>query len=257
MVIKAKNWKEAEDTTLVRAWMAIAQDPVTGNEQRAEHFWDRVHAEFSAHLPSGATITQKLADAHTLYLQDRGKPFKHVTSWELLKDCQKWRDFIDPSKESLKRSRPNENESQGTSSTQSNVSNSAELSENNSSDPIGRRGANYQARQAEIDTSIAKSSAKLAVIAEKKIVALEKLAESQRLAANNQIMCTNVEFLDEVARDYFMLQKRRILRDLRQQEQEIELAQAITMAMDPELISLADEDADAPSVALEEDFEGV
>ena len=166
--------------------------------------------------------------------------------------------------ESLKRSRPNENESQGTSSTQSNVSNSAELSENNSSDPIGRRGANYQARQAEIDTSIAKSlssaaktSAKLAVIAEKKIVALEKLAESQRLAANNQIMCTNVEFLDEVARDYFMLQKRRILRDLRQQEQEIELAQAITMAMDPEVISLADEDADAPSVALEEELEGL
>lgn len=136
MVIKAKNWKEAEDTTLVRAWMAIAQDPVTGNEQRAEHFWDRVHAEFSTHLlrsfddlrkndacknrwqllqkavskfsgcwsaiqrrnDSGATITQKLADAHTLYLQDRGKPFKHVTCWELLKDCQKWRDLIDPNK---------------------------------------------------------------------------------------------------------------------------------------------------------------
>nr|CCA25822.1 AlNc14C323G10610 [Albugo laibachii Nc14] len=164
--------------------------------------------------------------------------------------------------ESLKRSRPNESESQGASSTQSSVSNNTELSENNSSRPIGRRGAKYQASLAKIDTSTAKSlssaansSAELAVIAEK-IVALEKLAKSQRLAANNQIMCTNVEVLDEVAREYFMLQKRRILRDLRQQEQEIELAHAVTMAMDPELISLAEEDADAPSVALEEELEG-
>lgn len=98
-----------------------------------------MHAEFSAHLPRsfddvrktkparivaassnsrqqilgccsaihrrndrGATTTQKpLANAHTLYLQDRGRPFKHVTCWELLKDCQNCRDFIDPSKVSL------------------------------------------------------------------------------------------------------------------------------------------------------------
>ncbi|CCI44008.1 unnamed protein product [Albugo candida] len=124
--------------------------------------------------------------------------------------------------------------------------------------------SSWSKRQAEIDTSIAKtlssaakSSAKLAVIAEKKIVALERLAEFQRLAANNQIMCTNVEVLNEVAREYLMLQKRRIIRDLRQQEQEIESAQAVTMAMDPELISLAEKDADAPSVALEEELEGV
>lgn len=95
------------------------------------------------------------------------------------------------------------------------------------------------------------------MIAENKIVALERLAESQRLAANNQIMCTNVEFLNEVAREYFMLQKRRILRDLRQQEQEIESAQAVTMAMDPELISLSEKEADAQSAALEEELERV
>nr|CCA19862.1 AlNc14C80G5272 [Albugo laibachii Nc14] len=92
---------------------------------------------------------------------------------------------------------------------------------------------------------------KLKSTPEKNIVALEKLAESQRLAANNQIMCTNVEFLDEVARKCFMLQRRRILRDLCQQEQEIELVHAVIMATDPKLISLTDEDADAPSVALE------
>lgn len=54
-----------------------------------------------------------------------------------------------------------------------------------------------------------------------------------------------------------MLQKRRILRDLRQQEQKIESAQAVIMAMDPELISLSEKDADAQSVALEEELEGV
>nr|CCA22741.1 AlNc14C166G7885 [Albugo laibachii Nc14] len=219
MVIKAKNWKETEDTRLVRTWMAIAQDPVTGNEQRAEHLWDHVQAELSAHLPRSFDDVRK---------NDACK-----NRWQILQKA-------------------------------SSVSNNAELSEKNSSHPIGRRGAKYQARQAEFDMSIAKSlssaaksSAKLAVIAEKKIVALEKLAESQRLAANNQIMCTNVEVLDEVAREYFMLQKRRILRDLRQQEQEIELAHAVTMAMDPEIISLADEDADAPSVTLEEELEVV
>nr|CCA22834.1 AlNc14C170G7970 [Albugo laibachii Nc14] len=113
MVIEAKNWKEAEDTTRVRAWMAIAQDLVMGNEQRTEHSWDRVHAVFSRSFDdvrkneackfrwqllqkavskfsdcwaaiqtrsdSGATIPQKLFDKHTLYLQDSGKPFKHVT----------------------------------------------------------------------------------------------------------------------------------------------------------------------------------
>nr|CCA19383.1 PREDICTED: similar to ENSANGP00000028549 putative [Albugo laibachii Nc14] len=133
-----------------------------------------------------------------------------------------------------------ESESQAESSTHSSGSNKTEPSDNNSSHPNGHYGAEYQA-----------SSAKLAVIVEKKIAALEKLAESQQLAANNQIMCTNVEVLEEVACEYFMLQKRRIPRDLRQQEQEIELAHAVTMAMDPEVISLADEDADAPSVASE------
>lgn len=51
MTTKTKNWKKTEDTILVQAWMSVAQDPIAGNEQHAEHFWDRVHAESSAYLP--------------------------------------------------------------------------------------------------------------------------------------------------------------------------------------------------------------
>lgn len=54
---------EAEDTTLVRRWLAIAQDPVTGNEQRAKHFSDRVHAELSAHLPKSFDDVRKTKPA--------------------------------------------------------------------------------------------------------------------------------------------------------------------------------------------------
>lgn len=142
MTTKARNWKEAEDITLVQAWMSVAQDPITGNEQRSEHFWERVHVEFSMHLPrafsdvrksdacknrwqllqksvsklssnwaiiqrrdeSGVTITQKLADAHSLYREDQGKAFKHIACWELLRDCQKWKDHVNPPQVSLRSS---------------------------------------------------------------------------------------------------------------------------------------------------------
>ena len=67
-------------------------------------------------------------------------------------------------------------------------------------------------------------------------------------------MCTNVEVLDPAARVYYMLQS---VLFSETKEQEIELAHAVIKAMDPELISLADEDADAKSVALKEEREGV
>lgn len=80
--------------------------------------------------------------------------------------------------------------------------------------PIGRHGAKQQIRQLEIDSSIAKSlstsaksSTKMATIAEKKVAALERLADAQKLTANNHIMCMDTSELDEVARQYYTLQK--------------------------------------------------
>ena len=49
--MKSKNWKEAEDLILVQSWMAVAQDPVRGNDQKADTFWKRVHAEYVKYLP--------------------------------------------------------------------------------------------------------------------------------------------------------------------------------------------------------------
>jgi No apical meristem-associated C-terminal domain len=68
--------------------------------------------------------------------------------------------------------------------------------------------------------SAAESSAKMADIAKQRVAALDKLADTQRMAANNMVMSMDLSTLDPVSRQYFELQKRKILRQAIEAETE-------------------------------------
>src|SRR5688572_25278582 len=55
---KGKNWAPSEDEQLCKSWLAIAQDPIIGNEQKSNTLWERVHFHFVAALPNGSERNQ-------------------------------------------------------------------------------------------------------------------------------------------------------------------------------------------------------
>ena len=47
---KGKNWVEEEESQLCKSWLHVAEDPLVGNQQRADRFWERVKEHFRANL---------------------------------------------------------------------------------------------------------------------------------------------------------------------------------------------------------------
>ena len=52
------NFTIDEDETLVRAWEAIALDPITGDEQPGATYWKRIHDHFQRNNKSGVFRSQ-------------------------------------------------------------------------------------------------------------------------------------------------------------------------------------------------------
>ena len=46
---RAKNFSSEEDVLLVSAWLNISMDPVHGNDQKNQTYWERVQAYFHEH----------------------------------------------------------------------------------------------------------------------------------------------------------------------------------------------------------------
>ncbi|KAH7843386.1 hypothetical protein Vadar_015988 [Vaccinium darrowii] len=71
---KAFSIEEDEDEALCRAWLAISQDPITGNSQSMGVFWERI----------------RIKEAHRMYHVFQKRPFTFDTSWEILRHSCKW-----------------------------------------------------------------------------------------------------------------------------------------------------------------------
>jgi hypothetical protein len=55
---KAKNFLSQEDKQLCQSWVAISEDPISGNDQPGEDFWKKVLDHFNQHLPDGGSERQ-------------------------------------------------------------------------------------------------------------------------------------------------------------------------------------------------------
>ncbi|CAL5334260.1 unnamed protein product [Camellia sinensis] len=52
-----------EDETLCRSWLAVSQDPITGNSQTMVIFWERVLVNFNSQL-SGESNRNRISLSH-------------------------------------------------------------------------------------------------------------------------------------------------------------------------------------------------
>ncbi|GJN04872.1 hypothetical protein PR202_ga22451 [Eleusine coracana subsp. coracana] len=55
---RGSNFTAAEDKTLVKAWRAVALDPITGIEQPGGTYWKRIHNHFVRNNKSGILRSQ-------------------------------------------------------------------------------------------------------------------------------------------------------------------------------------------------------
>jgi hypothetical protein len=71
--VRGANFTQKEDEALCDAWKVIGMDPITGNEQLSNSYWDRIHEHFKIHSKRPRTLVS---------LQHR---------WSTINaDCQKW-----------------------------------------------------------------------------------------------------------------------------------------------------------------------
>ncbi|VFQ97540.1 unnamed protein product [Cuscuta campestris] len=121
----SKPWTATEEEALARAWVNISQDPIKGNAQTSDGFWNKVTHEFhvlmnskpyrlfhsvsskyrdmnkkigwfasyynKAHVnrPSGVSDDNVLKTALEKYQAKHG-PFPHLKAWEVFNASSKW-----------------------------------------------------------------------------------------------------------------------------------------------------------------------
>ncbi|KZV14534.1 protein STRUBBELIG-receptor FAMILY 3 [Dorcoceras hygrometricum] len=52
---KRSNWSKTEDEVLARSFVTVSNDPINGNEQKADDFWGRVASYYNENHPSGSS----------------------------------------------------------------------------------------------------------------------------------------------------------------------------------------------------------
>ncbi|PON33036.1 No apical meristem-associated, C-terminal domain containing protein [Parasponia andersonii] len=126
---RGKSFTNNQDVAICNAWLAIVQDPVVGNLQTSNNFWDRVLEhytknandesirsrisiisrwgrimrscnKFRRHLTqienrrqSGMTEAKMVLQAKQLYIEIEKKKFIFDHCWEILKQSVKWQDL--------------------------------------------------------------------------------------------------------------------------------------------------------------------
>lgn len=123
-VPKRLKWEETETLLLVHSWITISQDPIVGDNQRDNTFWERIHREFHkdgtfrrtikamknkwgyvnrdcqryngclyiiiCKNGSGETEEDRRRDAFLLYKERHKTYFTYQTCWGILSKLPKW-----------------------------------------------------------------------------------------------------------------------------------------------------------------------
>lgn len=122
---RGKGFSIPEDERLVRCWIHISEDPIVGNDQKAESFWRRIHKTYNENapdgertnsslrnrwgtlsnkvlkfasyirtakttLPSGTTTEQVVPLASDLYNQGEKHRFVFLHAYNILQNCPKY-----------------------------------------------------------------------------------------------------------------------------------------------------------------------
>ncbi|GMP98961.1 hypothetical protein CsSME_00046635 [Camellia sinensis var. sinensis] len=183
-ISRGKAFTIIEDETLCRSWLAVSQDPITGNSQTMVIFWERVLVNFNSQLngesnrnrislshrwsamqkainkfcgfleqiqlrqQSGTTEADMVAEAKRMYHVIQKKHFTFDTCWDILRRSCKWDEFRTQSKKSTQHAYPCSNpptgESDAFQSNQNNVLH--EEPSNPSTRPIGTKAAKEKLR---------------------------------------------------------------------------------------------------------------
>ncbi|XP_042410153.1 glutathione S-transferase T3-like [Zingiber officinale] len=62
---KRSSWTKVEDEVLARSFVTISDDPIIGNDQKADAFWGRVASYYNENLPLGSnTISANVIRSH-------------------------------------------------------------------------------------------------------------------------------------------------------------------------------------------------
>ncbi|GMP80450.1 hypothetical protein CsSME_00035545 [Camellia sinensis var. sinensis] len=176
-VSRGKAFTIIEDETLCRSWLAVSQDPITGNSQTMAIFWERVLVYFNSQLSSesnqnhislthrwsamqnainkfcgflkqiqlrqqhGTTETDMVKFiSKRVYHAIQKKHFTFDTCWEILRQSCKWGEFR--SKRSTQHADPCSNPPSEYEASQSNQNNAVhEQPSNTSTRPIGTKAA--------------------------------------------------------------------------------------------------------------------
>ncbi|GMP62753.1 hypothetical protein CsSME_00024732 [Camellia sinensis var. sinensis] len=175
-VSHGKAFTIIEDETLCRSWLAVSQDPITGNSQTMAIFWERVLVYFNSQLSSesnrnrislthrwsamqkainkfcgfleqiqlrqqsGTTETDMVTEAKRMYHAIQKKHFTFDTCWVILSQSCKWDEFR--SKRSTQHADPCSNPPSEYEASQSNQNNAVhEQPSNTSTRPISTKAA--------------------------------------------------------------------------------------------------------------------
>ncbi|GMP86958.1 hypothetical protein CsSME_00039529 [Camellia sinensis var. sinensis] len=166
-VSRGKAFTIIEDETLCRSWLAVSQDPITGNSQTM------------------------VAEAKRMYHVIQKKHFTFDTCWDILRRSCKWDEFRTQSKKSTQHafpcSNPPSGESDAFQSNQNNVLH--EEPSNPSTRPIGTKAAkeklkNQTTRDSRFDEMAANQSKMIEVLSTISARTIER--DEQKAIDHNQ-----------------------------------------------------------------------
>ncbi|XP_042428541.1 glutathione S-transferase T3-like [Zingiber officinale] len=95
---KRSSWTKVEDDVLARSFVTISDDPIIGNDQKADAFWGRVASYYNENLPLGSNTRSAnvirghndediLRFAYEKYLsENNGVAFNLEHVWRIVKD---------------------------------------------------------------------------------------------------------------------------------------------------------------------------
>ncbi|XP_028091204.1 uncharacterized protein LOC114291558 [Camellia sinensis] len=144
---RGKAFTIIEDETLCRSWLAVSQDPITGNSQTMAIFWEGAINKFYDFLEqiqlrqqSGTTEANMVTEAKWMYHVIQKKHFTFDTCWDILRRSCKWDEFR--SKRTTQHADPCFNLPTEFDASQSNQNNAVhEQPSNTSTRPISTKAA--------------------------------------------------------------------------------------------------------------------
>ncbi|XP_055585397.1 uncharacterized protein LOC129738231 isoform X2 [Uranotaenia lowii] len=255
-LIRGRNFTEVEDIEICRAWKAVSNDASIGTDQTRTSFWARIQTYAARYQPALAARApdalrqrfgflkkhvQKYLDCEVFafrnqtsgtsredvlsiatrkfMMQNNLKEFKLQGCIDVLRNEPKFCTSVIPTKTNDNTNTDNITDStqhpptQATSHLFDTPMTSAAPTRSESR-PLGKKAA--KSASTDIGNDVMK---KLVESINRKNDVLSRNAKALEEATTVKIMATPVDSLDDVAKEYFMLKKQKILRDLQKENE--------------------------------------